>query len=65
MSHTTEELLLAAEVRKIAVTMMRRAMPEGLTDAEELAWMRANPAKNWVKPAIEDLEFIADLMLRP
>lgn len=62
MKHTTEELLLAAQVRQIAIGLRIGNTPEDLQGPALAEWRKANPLKNWLAPAMEDLDFVADFI---
>jgi hypothetical protein len=60
MKHTTEELLLALGVRDLAMRRWVRALPDGLTPAEEADWKGKNPFADVLKGVVEELDWIAD-----
>lgn len=55
---TTQDLLLAAEVRKLAVARQTARMPEGLTP-EQKEQYRAAPINPLIKEVLAELEAIA------
>jgi len=59
---STQDLLLAAEVRKLAVNMRMQSIPEGLTQEQESAWRQENDIGKWVMPALKDLVTVAEMI---
>lgn len=59
MKHTTQELILAAQVRDLVSRRLAHDAPENLTDAERRGWMVQNSAK-YTTEAIKELFIFAD-----
>lgn len=62
MKFTTEQLILAAEVRRLAYTMMRNATPPNLDEQERIEWQKNQTIHNWTMYAMEDIEKTASLI---
>lgn len=63
MKHSTDELILAAVVRDIAVQWRKNANPYPPTnvDATE-AWVNTNPLKPYIKDVLAQLDNVADII---
>lgn len=63
MTHSTDELILAAVVRDIAVQWRKNANPYPApnVDATE-AWVNANPLKPYIKDVLAQLDNVAGII---
>lgn len=60
MKHTTEELILAAHVRKLAAQIREAESPIDLEPEEQLHWAQLHPIRWYVPKALGKIEDIAD-----
>lgn len=64
MKHTTEQLLLAAEVRRLAFAMRSAATPEHLEGEALAQWRKTQPMGNWLMHAMQEIEHTASVIFR-
>ncbi|MDO9277144.1 MAG: hypothetical protein Q7U05_01095 [Polaromonas sp.] len=60
MKYTTEQLLLAVQVRGLAFAFRNNDTPEQLEGLELIEWRKANPLNTWITLAMKELESVAD-----
>lgn len=62
MKHTTEDLLLACQVREIASRLRASETPIKVTNEERLMWQEENPLMGFVPRALTHIEDVATVI---
>ena len=62
MKHSSTDLLLAFELRKLAQARRVHKMPSGLSNERQQEWIEANPFRPFLVEVMDEIDGIADFI---